>query len=44
MAAFRHVSNPGSAVEAVCIAVHLAGIEMAVQVQGRGDAGVPMIS
>jgi hypothetical protein len=36
--------GPGGTVEPVGVAVHVAGVEVTVQVEGRGDAGVPLIS
>jgi hypothetical protein len=40
LAAFGRISHPGSLVEAVRVAVHLAGVQVPVQVQRRGDAGM----
>ena len=38
---FGRISHPGRVIEARSVAVHLAGVEMPVQVQRGRDAGVP---
>jgi hypothetical protein len=41
LAGFGRISGPGDTVEPVGVAVPVAGVEVTVQVEGRGDAGVP---